>query len=288
MQIVTLGTGTGIPAKGRGCAGVYCRVAGEHVVLDAGSGTLRQLFKLGVSYLGLDRIFLTHFHPDHCLDLVSMLFAMRIPQPAARTKPLTVYGPRGLKTLYRRLNTAFHGWIAPRTHRLTLRELDETTLRLGGYTVRTKRMRHSTAALGYRIEAGGKSVAYSGDTDACPQIVELGRKADLLILECSMPDARKVAGHLTPAECGRIARHAGCRHLVLTHFYPAVRLPQAARSVRRIYRGRLTLAKDLQRFTLSNKRRHRTLTAPLGRRKISIKSAPVPSIAPNLRGGMQR
>ena len=247
MNVVTLGTGTGIPAKDRGCAGVYCRMAGEHVVLDAGSGTLRQLFKLGVSCLDLDRIFLTHFHPDHCLDVVSMLFAMRIPQPA-RTKPLTIYGPKGLKTLYRRLNTAFHGWIAPRTYQLTLRELDETTLRLDGYTVKTKRMRHSTAALGYRLEAGGKSVAYSGDTDVCQAVVELGREADLLILECSMPDARKVAGHLTPAECGRIARDAGCRHLVLTHFYPAVLrgLPQAARSVRRAWRGRLTLAHDLQ------------------------------------------
>lgn len=155
--------------------------------------------------------------------------------------------------LYRRLNTAFHGWIAPRTYRLTLRELDETTLRLDGYTVRTKRMRHSTAALGYRIEAGGKSVAYSGDTDACQAIVELGREADLLILECSMPDARKVAGHLTPTECGRIARDAGCRHLALTHFYPALLrgLPQAARSVRRAWRGRLTLAHDLQQLPLS-------------------------------------
>ena len=260
MRVVVLGTGTGIPAKGRGCAGVYCRVAGEHVVLDAGPGTLRQLFKLGVSYLDLDRIFLTHFHPDHCLDVVSMLFAMRIPQPV-RTKPLTIYGPRGLKALYRRLNTAFHGWIAPpvcraehgtgrRTYQLTLRELDETTLRLDGYTVKTKRMRHSTAALGYRIEAEGKSVAYSGDTDVCQAIVELGREADLLILECSMPDARKVAGHLTPTECGRIARDAGCRHLVLTHFYPAVLrgLPQAARSVRRAWRGRLTLAHDLQQL----------------------------------------
>lgn len=256
MHVVMLGTGTGVPLRDRGPAGVYVRIGKEHVVLDAGMGTLRKLLDVGISYLDLDRVFLTHFHPDHCLDLVSMLFAMRIPprapQAAGRAKPFTVYGPKGLKTLYRRLNTAFNGWLAPRTYTLTLRELDETVLRLPGYAVRTRRMNHSARALGYRLEERGTSLAYSGDTDVCPEIVELGRKADVLILECAMPDAKKVAGHLTPTECGRIAREAACRQLVLTHFYPAALrgLPQAARAVRRAYRGRLMMARDLQKLSV--------------------------------------
>ena len=81
--------------------------------------------------------------------------------------------------------------------------------------------------------------------DGLRGIVELGRGAELLILECSMPDERKVAGHLTPSECGRIAQEAGCRHLVLTHFYPVFQGYDIRRRVRRFYRGRLTLARDL-------------------------------------------
>jgi len=249
MKVVILGTGTGMPVKDRGCAGVYVRAGREHVLLDAGPGTLRQLVRIGVTYLDLDRIFVTHFHPDHCLDLVSILFAMRLPQPA-RTKPLVIYGPRGLKRLIRRLTAAYQGWIAPRTYRLTLTELGETTLKLGGYAVRTKRMRHSTAALGYRLEAGGNALAYSGDTDTCPQIVQLGREADLLVLECSVTDERKVAGHLTPTECGRIARAAGCRRLVLSHFYPVFSGYNIRQRVRRSFQGSLTLARDLQVFQL--------------------------------------
>ncbi|MBI3323078.1 MAG: hypothetical protein HYZ95_01280, partial [Candidatus Omnitrophica bacterium] len=187
--------------------------------------------------------------------------AMRIPEPA-RTKPLVVYGPKGLSRLYRRLNTAFEGWIAPKTYRLTLKEVGETTLRLpaqgaagqaglGGYTVRTKRMRHAGGrALGYRLQARGKSLAYSGDTDVCPAIVTLGRDADLLILECSVTDERKVAGHLTPTACGQIAALARCRHLLLTHFYPVFLGYNILRRVRRRYGGRLTLARDLRAFQL--------------------------------------
>lgn len=249
MKVVILGSGTGVPVKHRGYAGLYVRAGKAHLLLDAGPGTVRQLAWLGVTYLDLDAVFLTHFHPDHCLDLVSMLFAMRIPRPA-RTKPLVVYGPKGLKQLYRRLRTAFHGWIEPRTYRLTLREIGETTMRLPEYTVRTRRMRHGTAALGYRIEAGGHSVAYSGDTDVCPQIVALGRGADLLVLECSLTDQLKAAGHLTPTECGRIAAQAGCRHLALTHFYPVFRGYDIRGRVRTSFSGRLTLARDFQTFTL--------------------------------------
>ena len=250
MRVVVLGSGTGIPdpRTPRGYAGVYVRVGAEHVLLDAGPGTLKQLMKVGVTFLELDRLFLTHFHPDHCLDLVSILFAMRIPWPA-RTKPFTVYGPPGLTTLYRRLNTAFQRWIEPTTYRLTLKEIGPTALRLPGYTVRTRRMNHAGGqALGYRIESRGRTLAYSGDTDVCDEIVALGRRADLLILECSMPDGRKVDGHLTPRDCGRIARDTRCRHLVLTHFYPLVNLAHARRGVRRSYAGRLTMASDLIRL----------------------------------------
>lgn len=260
MRMTILGAGTSIPARGYSPAGLYVHVRREHLLFDAGPGTLQRLHQIGVSLWQLDRMFLTHLHLDHCLELATLLFAARIPRHVlrdrrggphpARTKPLTVYGPIGLTQLYRRLNTAFHRWLQPRTYHLTLRELGETTLRLPGYTVETKRMNHSTAALGYRLQADGKRVVYSGDTDVCKSLVALGGHADLLILECSMPDERKIAGHLTPTECGRLAAQAGCRHLVLTHFYPVFQGYDIRRRVRRAYRGRLTLAEDFTEVVL--------------------------------------
>lgn len=249
MRITILGAGTAIPADRHSPAGLYVRTGREHLLFDAGPGTAQRLQAIGVSIFELDRIFLTHYHLDHCLDLASILFALRIPD-STRIKPLTVYGPRGLKILYRQLNRAFHGWLTPRGYALILNEIGETRLQFGGATIRTRRMNHSAPALGYRLQARGKSLVYSGDTDYCRAIVDLGRRAEVLILECAVPDERKVAGHLTPTACGRIADEAGCRHLVLTHFYPVFAGYDIRARVRAQFRGRLTLAQDLTRLAV--------------------------------------
>lgn len=256
MRVVILGAGTSIPAKRRSPSGLYVRAGGEHLLFDAGPGTAQRLLAAGVSIFDLDRIFITHYHLDHCHDLASILFALRIPRSdpdrrrggpgPSRNKPLTVYGPAGLKRLYRRLNAAYHGWLTPRGYTLKLKELNETTLRLGGATVSTRRMNHyQTGAIGYRLECEGTRIAYSGDTDVCESIIALGAQVHLLILECSMPDHRKVEGHLTPSECGQIAASANCRRLALTHFYPVFQGYDIRRRVRRHFRGPVILAHDL-------------------------------------------
>src|SRR3989338_286168 len=153
MRVTILGAGTAIPALGYSPAGIYVQAGREHVLFDAGPGPAQRLRAAGVSIFDLDRIFLTHYPLDHCLDLASILFALRIPRPI-RTKSLVVYGPPGLKKLYRQLNHAFHGWLTPRSYGLALKELKETTLRLPGYTVTARRMTHTAPALGYRAEAG--------------------------------------------------------------------------------------------------------------------------------------
>lgn len=252
MRVRILGAGTAIPVRDRSPAGVYVRIADEHVLLDAGAGTTQRLSAIGVSLFEVDRVFLTHYHIDHCLDLASILFALRLPQ-SVRKKPLTVYGPAGLQQLYRRLNAAFSGWLTPRTYRLILKELTPPSLiRLAGYRVTARRMRHAGEAVGYRLEtratrAGHRrqTIAYSGDTDVCPEVIELAREADVLILECAMTDERKVAGHLTPTECGRVAAAARCRHLALTHLYPVFQGYDIRRRIRQSFAGRLTIAEDL-------------------------------------------
>ena len=248
MRAVILGAGTAVPATGYSPAGIYVQVANEHVLLDAGPGTLQRLHAAKVKFQELDRIFLTHFHLDHCLDLASILFALRIPD-VKRRKPLVVYGPPGLARLYRRLNAAFQRWLSPRGFKVRFVEVQDAMLRLPGYTVRSKRMHHyRTKAVGYRLTAKGKTLAYSGDTDVCECVAELGRNADALILECSMTDERKAKGHLTPGDCGWIAAKARCRRLVLTHFYPVFGGYDIRGRVRRHFRGPLTLARDFTKI----------------------------------------
>lgn len=249
FRVTIVGSGTGIPVPERGYAGVLVQLAGESWLLDAGPGSLQRLAQLGVTYQTLDRVMLTHLHPDHSLDLVSILFAMHIPSPA-RTKPLTIYGPAGLRAFHEGIRVIYPGMLDADSYTLTVEEWSEGARTIGDVQVQALSMHHSIAALGYRLTWQGKSVAYSGDTDLCAAVVKLGRAADLLILECSVTDEMNVAGHLTPSECGRIAAEAQCHKLALTHFYPVFKDYDILARVRRAYDGPVELARDLQSFLL--------------------------------------
>lgn len=113
-------------------------------------------------------------------------------------------------------------------------------------------MRHGRPSQAYRLESPqGASLVYSGDTETNPDIEELARGADVLILECSLPDNAPRPGHLTPSEAGRIAARAGVGRLVLVHFYPACLRTDITAQCRRTYSGELTLGSDLLEIRLA-------------------------------------
>ncbi len=112
------------------------------------------------------------------------------------------------------------------------------------FSVETLPLNHSVPSVGFRVNAGGRLLSYSGDTDYCANIVQLGRNADLLILECSFPEERKKEGHLTPSLAGRIAREASCRKLLLTHFYPVFQGHDILKECRKEFAGEILMAED--------------------------------------------
>jgi ribonuclease BN (tRNA processing enzyme) len=111
-------------------------------------------------------------------------------------------------------------------------------------------MAHSEVSVGFRVDARGRSMVYSGDTDYCVNIVRLGKNADLLILECSFPDERKSPGHLTPSFAGKIAREASCKKLLLTHFYPVFQGHDILQECRKEFSGEIVLAEDGMKINL--------------------------------------
>ena len=207
-EIVILGSGTGIPSLKRGPAGIMLKMAGQIVLIDTGPGTLHKLLTLGVTYTDIDKIFYTHYHPDHCAELIPMLFAMKHGEPK-REKPLWLFGPPGLKKLYQGLNKLFNENLVPRTYDLRILELWDAEVGLEDWQVTVRPLVHLVPALGYRVTLpSGKVIAYSGDTDYCEAIVDLAKGADVLILECAFPEEMRLHGHLVPSLCGRIAGRA--------------------------------------------------------------------------------
>ncbi|NIR49457.1 ribonuclease Z, partial [candidate division KSB1 bacterium] len=208
MEFVIIGSGSGALQAHRGPSGYVLNLKDETFLLDGGTGTVKKCLEADISYKEIDKIFYTHLHPDHTIDLVPFLFATKHTPDFIRTKPLEIYGPVGFRDFYEKFTSLYGTGITDVDYDITVRELDDIRKTFDNWSLETGLMRHAHNAIGYRFESEGKALVYSGDTDYCEGIVRLAQNADVLILECSFPDDMKVGGHLTPSEAGRIATEA--------------------------------------------------------------------------------
>jgi ribonuclease BN (tRNA processing enzyme) len=154
-------------------------------------------------------------------DLVPFLFASRYSLGYTRQVPFRLLAAQGFSKFHRNLKGVWGEWVEPPDGLMQVRELARDRpdfFFLEDLTIKTAPVNHIASSLAYRLEFGGRSVVYSGDTDWSDSLIDLARGADLFILEASNPD--KVPGHLTPGEAGRLAAQAEVTRLVLNHIYP--------------------------------------------------------------------
>lgn len=250
MKLTVLGSGTGFPSSLRGGPGYLVQSGGQTIVMDLGMGTLAKLHGLGVPLDRFGPILITHLHPDHIAELVSLLFALKN-IVISRKVPLQLIGGPGLEGLVNRLQEAHGRWIRPERFALRVREMAEGEIPLGNLTLRTVPLLHTEGSIGFRLTAPtGRSLAYSGDSDTCPALVDLVRDVDLAVMECSFPDEQKKEGHLTPSEVGRIAAEGGANKVVLSHLYPECEGLDLVARCRRHYKGEVIEAHDLMSLTV--------------------------------------
>jgi ribonuclease BN (tRNA processing enzyme) len=251
MELTVIGSGTGVPSLRRGAPALAVRTAGRLLLLDLGSGTLRSLLRYGLNFSDIDLLALTHLHPDHVGDLIPFFFATRYSLGYTRRQSFTLLAARGFGVFHGKLKEAFGQWVEPPAGLMEVRELapdgpDE--VRWQSLVVRSAPTNHTAGSLAYRVEAQGRSLVYSGDTDLSPSLVELAKEADLLVLEAANPF--KVEGHLTPAEAGRLAQQAAVRRLLLTHFYPPCDEVDVAALAAVEFQGEVLRAEDGLRLTV--------------------------------------
>jgi ribonuclease BN (tRNA processing enzyme) len=249
-DLIILGSGTGIPSLRRCSPGIILIAGNSKVLIDSGPGILRRMLEVGITYQDIDLLLYTHTHPDHVSDLVPILFACKYAE-SPRQKDLICMGGQGFHYYFDQIEKVYGPWIEPQSYNLIIQETSEKPFLFQGMTIFSKPMAHISESVGYRIEfEDGRSIALSGDTNYCRNIIELAFEVDLLVLECSFPEGKKVEGHLTPSLAGKIALESHCKRVLLTHFYPICDQFDILKECGQDYKGKILLAEDLMRIKI--------------------------------------
>ncbi|GAA2738401.1 hypothetical protein GCM10009867_29440 [Pedococcus aerophilus] len=191
------------------------------IVLDLGNGALGPLQRQ-VDLADLDAVFISHLHPDHCVDICGLYVTRKYRPGGAVPGQLDVHAPSGAAD---RFALMYHGLEhAGMSAEFAVHELaDELVTTLGPFTVTSYRVNHPVEAYGFRVEADGVVLAYTGDTDATPALSPLLAGADLALMDSAFVDGRDdVQGiHLSGRRAAEAAVTAGgVGRLVLTHIPP--------------------------------------------------------------------
>ncbi len=247
MEITVVGSGTVVPRLSRRQSCVVVETGTETIVLDLGSGAVRGMVHAGLDLFAVDRVFFTHFHPDHTVDVVTLLFTINYGTEEEREKPLTLYGPEPFERFFGSITDVWGEWMLG-DYPTEISELPHdcpSPLGLPDLSVSWAPAEHRPESIAYRLETeNGAAFVYTGDTEYSDSVVELARGTHTLLIECSFPDDNPVPGHLTPGGVARIAREAGAGRVVLTHIYPPADALNLTEEVGRGFDGEVLVAED--------------------------------------------
>jgi ribonuclease BN (tRNA processing enzyme) len=245
MQVTILGSGTNMHPT-RAAAG-YLFQTDRPILLDFGPRTLSNLLKTGVDRHTIQHLLFTHYHADHFSDFIPFFFDAVCHSKFARVRSdLLIYGPPGTKRLFRTIFRTFPNF-SDTPFRVTLREVKERPFVIGATRITPLHMTHSDRqiCLGYRLEYQGRTAVFSGDAMDSSNLVRLCQDVDLAILDCSFSSHEPGGSHMHAEECGKVAKKANIKKLVLSHFYEAADRSNVVAQARRFFSGPVIKGKDL-------------------------------------------
>jgi len=197
----------------------------KSLLFDCGEGCLKSLRILEIDLHSITNIFITHFHADHVLGLISIIYSMAFYEQIGKIPP--IYIPEGMKSnLYSILDNTYTSPILEKFHyELEIHELianHDDILKIAAknkeYEIDWIKTAHNPLCYAYKIN---DTVVYSGDTYPIEEMIEFAKNVKILIHEASLSDdifeIAKMTNHTTPEAAANIAKKSKVNILYLCH-----------------------------------------------------------------------
>jgi ribonuclease BN (tRNA processing enzyme) len=252
--VTILGSSSSIPRPHRACSCYLIHGPGNAIALDLGSGAFSNLRSV-VHAEQLDAVVVSHMHPDHFLDLIPLRYALRY-GPRSNDRRVPVFLPPGGEAVLRHMVAAFDAESTGDylSEVYDIRTYDPAArLTVAGATLRFAATAHYVPTFAIRCELAGAALTYSADSAPEPRISTLARDADLFLCEATLAPGEVEdhgRGHMTAREAGALARAAGVRRLVLTHYGSQTSEAELIAEAGAAFDGELAVADDRLAFTL--------------------------------------
>ena len=216
-----LGSSAGMPQAGRINSGYVLETDGRLFLLDCGGGVCHMFRRIGFDPLAVERILISHTHPDHISDLPLFI---QMEYLAGRRDSLTIHLPYEAVTPVKEIFRAMYlieeklpfGMVfseiragrSIESGEATVEPISNTHLAKHTPFVEEHGLENKQQCFSFLIRVGDKSILYSADLGSENDILAYLKGLDVLVIESTHINLEKVL--LRAAE-------DGVGQVVLTH-----------------------------------------------------------------------
>lgn len=282
MKLTVLGSGSPEAYLRRASSGYLLDIGDDVVLFDCGGGVYDNLLRAGRKPSEITHIFFSHLHSDHMMDYARLIHAAW----DEGGRPVQVFGPDPIGFITQ-------GYFGPqgvlshdlraRTELLPSQEVwkarggtlprpwpapDVTEINPGfafqgnGWRLTSCEVPHAQPALtcmAFAVESEGRKFVYSGDAGICDALTALITDADLLLHWCYRLDGETAHPLMlpvtpTPSQIAQVAKSAGVKRLLLTHFRVHMDAPEghaaALKALEEHFGEDSRIVEDLDEYTV--------------------------------------
>jgi ribonuclease BN (tRNA processing enzyme) len=246
VELTVLGSGGTWPRPSGATAGYLLQHDGFNLWVDAGSGTFSRLQE-HIRIEDIHGLLITHGHPDHFVDVYPCFYARHYGKLGEPGIPLVA--PEDFWD--RMAGLVSENGVDVAATAFDVRGTPAgADFEVGPFRIRSYEMTHiGVQSLGYRIEADGRTLAYTGDSGPCDEVVQLAKDADLFLCEATWKHADGLLPfHMSARQAGEHAARAGADTLVLTHIWPTLDTEDSRAEAAEVFGGTIEIARGGRRW----------------------------------------